>query len=128
MITARRLQVERIVHNLGRYREKRLNEGLKANRRRVELQKKAFKIDLQDRLFGRLEEKVRARLEAFRRSPQYGDAMKALAAEAGGSMSVPSVVWVEKGDSVFLNPGGNVLEVREGLKDVWGGLILTEQQ
>jgi vacuolar-type H+-ATPase subunit E/Vma4 len=43
-------------------------------------------------------------------------------------MSVPSVVWVEKGDAVFLNPGGNVLEVREGLKDVWGGLILTEKK
>jgi vacuolar-type H+-ATPase subunit E/Vma4 len=128
MITARRLEVERIVHNLGRSREKRLAEGLKANRRRVELQKKTFTIELQDTLLGRLEEKVHARLEAFRRSPQYGDTMKALAAEAREALPSPSILWVEKGDSVFLNPEGNVLEVREELKDMWGGLVLTEKE
>ena len=128
MITARRLQVERIVHNLGRSREKRLNEGLKANRRRVELQKKSYKIELQDSLIEFLEEKVRARLEAFRRSPRYGDAMKALLAEARGPMSLPSIVWVENGDSAFLNPDGSVLEVREGLKDVCGGLLIEGKE
>jgi vacuolar-type H+-ATPase subunit E/Vma4 len=127
MITARRLQVERIVHNLGRSREKRLNEGLKANRRRIELQKKAYTIELQDSLIEFLEEKVRARLEAFRCSPRYGDAMKALLAQARGLMPL-SIVWVEKGDSVFLKPDGSVLEVREGLKDVWGGLLIEEKE
>jgi vacuolar-type H+-ATPase subunit E/Vma4 len=128
MITARRLEVERIVHNLGRSSEKRLSEGQKALRRRAELQKKAFMIELQDTLLGRLEEKVRARLEAFRRSPRYGDAMNALAAEARKALPSPSVLWVEKGDSVFLKPEGNVLEVREELKDAWGGLVLAEKK
>ena len=62
IITLRRLEVERIVHDLRCSREKRFDEGIKANRRHVELQKKAFKIELQDRLFERLEEKGRARL------------------------------------------------------------------
>jgi vacuolar-type H+-ATPase subunit E/Vma4 len=127
MITARRLEVEGIVHNLRRSREKRLDEGLKANRRRVELQKKAFKIELQDNFFQRLDEEVRARVEAFRRSPPYGDAMRALAAEAEEYLSLPSILWVEKGDSVFLKPG-SALEVREGLKDVWGGLLIEEKE
>jgi vacuolar-type H+-ATPase subunit E/Vma4 len=127
IITMRRLEVERIVHNLRCSRKKRFDEGVKANRRRVELQKKTFKIGLQDRLFERLEEKVRVRLEIFRRSSRYGDVMKALIAEVEGFFSSPSIVWVEEGDSVFLRSGG-VLEVREGLKDVWGGLLIEEKE
>jgi vacuolar-type H+-ATPase subunit E/Vma4 len=128
MITVRRLEVERIVYNLRRSHEKRFDEGLKANRRHVELQKKALKIELQASLFEGLEEKVRARLEAFRRSPRYGDAMRALIAEAREVLPSPSILWVEKGDSAFFKPEGSVLEVREELKDVWGGLVLTEKK
>ena len=132
IITVRRLEVERTVHNLRCSSEKRFEEGVKAHRRRMEFQKKAFKIELQDRFLERLEEKVRACLEIFRRSPQYGDAMKALIVEAetegflSSAPSAPSVVWVEEGDSVFVRPGEN-REVREGLKDVWGGLLIEEK-
>jgi hypothetical protein len=126
MITARRLQVERIVHDLRRSCEKLLDEGLKANRRRVELQKKAYKVELQDDVFEHLEKRVRARLEAFRRSPGYGDAMETLVAEARDVFPFPSIAWVEKGDSAFLKPSGNVLEVREELQNAWGGLVLVE--
>ena len=49
--------------------------------------------------------------------------MKALIAEAD-FFSSPLVVWVEEGDSAFLPGVSEIregLEVREGLKDVWGG-------
>ncbi|MDR1621193.1 MAG: hypothetical protein LBS00_02335 [Synergistaceae bacterium] len=134
IITARRLEVERIVHGLCRAREKRFGEGLKANRRRAELQRKMFKIELQDGFLEHLEENVRARLEAFRRSPRYGETMESLVAETRENFPFPSIVWVEKGDAVFLKPcepsgpGESVLEVREGLKDVWGGLLLEEKE
>jgi vacuolar-type H+-ATPase subunit E/Vma4 len=128
MITARRIEVERIVHGLRRSRERRFDEGTRANRRHVELQKKAFKIEVRDRLFRRLEEKVRASLEAFRCSSRYGDAMEVLAAETLKILPVPSTVWVEKGDSIFLKPGGNILEVCEGLEGAWGGLLTEAKE
>jgi vacuolar-type H+-ATPase subunit E/Vma4 len=128
MITARRIEVERIVYTLRRSREKRFDEGSRANRRHVELQKKAFKIELQDRLFGHLEKKVHADLAALRRSPRYEGVMRALITEALEILPFPSIVWVEKGDSVFLEPGGNVSEIREGLEDVWGGLLVEAKE
>jgi vacuolar-type H+-ATPase subunit E/Vma4 len=126
MIAARRLDVERIVYGLRRSCEKRLEEGLAANRRYINLKKRRDEMELQNSFFERLENGVREKIEIFRRSPGYGDAMKALAEEALERLPAPSVAWVEKGDAVFLKPEGNFLEVRETLQDVWGGLVLTE--
>jgi vacuolar-type H+-ATPase subunit E/Vma4 len=138
MITARRIEVEGIVYGLRRRREKHLEEALQANSRYVKRQKKNYDAELQGIFFEALEEAVRSRLETFRRSPRYGSVLTALAAEAQGqaqaqaqaqeNVSFPWVALVEKGDALFLSPSsrGNIREVREELRDVWGGLVLVE--
>jgi hypothetical protein len=132
IITARRIEVEGVVHGLRRDREKLLEEGLRANRRYETHQKNIYEMELRDLFSQALEKAVRSRLEAFRRSPRYGSALAALAAEAQTqeNSAFPWVVLVEKGDALFLSrslsPGGNIREVREELADVWGGLMLVE--
>jgi vacuolar-type H+-ATPase subunit E/Vma4 len=132
MITARRIEVEGIVYGLRRRREKHLEEALQANSRYVKRQKKNYDAELQGIFFEALDEAVRSRLETFRRSPGYGAVLTALAAEAQGqaqeNVSFPWVALVEKGDALLLSPSsrGNIREVREELRDVWGGLVLVE--
>jgi vacuolar-type H+-ATPase subunit E/Vma4 len=136
IITARRIEVEKIVHDLRRGGEKRLEEGLKSNRRHAELRKKVCMSELQEGFFEHLEALVRARAEAFRRSSLYGRAMRSLALEALEHFPFPAVALVEEGDAVHLDPRGgsprsgnpleNIQEVREELRDAWGGLVLAE--
>ncbi|MDR2136880.1 MAG: hypothetical protein LBO68_01205 [Synergistaceae bacterium] len=127
IISARRIEVEGIVHGLRRSREKRLEEGLEANLRYSRHQKKVYEGELQDVFFEALEKEVRSRLKTFRRSPRYGAALAALAAEAQQNFAFPWVALVEKGDAPFLplSPRGNIQEVREELGDVWGGVVLV---
>jgi hypothetical protein len=141
IITARRLEVEGIVQAVRRFCETRLAEGLKANRRYEKLQKRMYAVELQNAFFRELEEAQQRRFEVFRRSPRYKDAMYALAAEAlenyglsirtqGGKppRELRLIALVEKGDAVFLPPQENIVEIREELKDVWGGLALVEER
>ncbi|MDR2529045.1 MAG: hypothetical protein LBD04_08525 [Synergistaceae bacterium] len=125
MITARRMEVEGIVHDLRRSAAMRLAEGLEANRRAEDRQKRACEAEIQE-VFSRLvEEELRRLLEGFRRLPKYRDVMEALAKEALEVLPSPSAVLVEKGDGVFLPPWSVFREVREELEGVWGGLILV---
>jgi hypothetical protein len=137
IITTRRIEVEKIVHDLRRSSEERLAGGLKNNRRYAELQKKICMSELQKGFFEHLEELVRSRMEAFRRSSRYESAMRNLALEALNHFPFPAVALVERGDAGFLPvsvsvPGafgagpGAIREVREELRDVWGGLVLVE--
>ncbi|MDR1648750.1 MAG: hypothetical protein LBR71_00690 [Synergistaceae bacterium] len=133
IITTRRIEVEKIVRDLRRSSEKRLAAGLKNNRRYAELQKKICMSELQKGFFEHLEELVRFRVEAFRRSSRYESAMRALALEALDHFPFPAVALVERGDAACLPaPGafgagpGIIQEVREELRDVWGGLVLVE--
>jgi vacuolar-type H+-ATPase subunit E/Vma4 len=130
IITTRRIEVEKIVHDLRRSSEKRLAEGLKNNRRCAELRKKVSMSELQKGFFEHLEELVRSRVEEFRRSPRYESAMRNLALEALEHFPFPAVALVERGDAACLSAladgSGGVREVREELRDVWGGLVLAE--
>ncbi|MDR1379831.1 MAG: hypothetical protein LBJ36_12395 [Synergistaceae bacterium] len=132
IITARRIEVERIVHSLRRSHEKHLEEVLKTNLHHVKRQKKSYEAELQDIFFETLEKAVRSRLETFRHSPRYGAVLEALAVEAQtciqGNSTLSWVALVEEGDALFLPPSsrGNIREVREELWDVWGGLVLVE--
>ena len=125
MITARRLEVEGIVHGLRRSCAARLIEGLEANRRVEERQKRACEAEVQEVFSALLEDALRLRLEDFRRSPEYRDVMEALAAEALKALPSPLAILVEKGDGGVLSPGGVFREIREELEGVWGGLILV---
>jgi vacuolar-type H+-ATPase subunit E/Vma4 len=135
IITARRIEVEKIVYGLRRACEKHLSDGLRNNRRRAELQKKIRMSELQKGFFDHLEARVRSRAEAFRRSPRYESAMRNLALEALEHFPFPAAALVERGDAAFLSSlvaegarrgAGEIREIREELRDVWGGLILTE--
>jgi vacuolar-type H+-ATPase subunit E/Vma4 len=140
IITTRRIEVEKIVHDLRRACEKRLAEGLRNNRRCAELQKKIRMSELQKGFFEHLEELVRSRVEAFRRSPRYESAMRNLALEALEHFPFPAIALVEKGDAACLSAlaadtcqgsqktreTGEIREIREELRDVWGGLVLVE--
>jgi hypothetical protein len=131
IITTRRIEVEKIVHDLRRSGEKRLAEGLKNNRRYAELQKKVRISELQKGFFEHLEELVRFRVEEFRRSDRYESAMRNLALEALEHFPFPAVALVERGDAAYLSAFGagghrGIREVREELRDVWGGLVLAE--
>jgi hypothetical protein len=136
IITARRIEVEGVVYGLRRSREKRLEEGLKANVRHAKRRKKEYEAELRGVFFETLERTVRSRLEAFRRSPRYGEVLAALAEEAqlrththtNKDSAIHWVALVEKGDALFLPPSsrGNIREVREELRDAWGGLVLVE--
>jgi hypothetical protein len=135
IITTRRIEVEKIVHDLRRSSEERLAAGLKNNRRYAELQKKICMSELQKGFFDHLEELVRFRVEAFRRSSRYESAMRELALEALDHFPFPAIALVERGDAACLPaPGvlgvgagrGVIQEVREELREVWGGLVLVE--
>jgi vacuolar-type H+-ATPase subunit E/Vma4 len=131
IITTRRIEVEKMARDLRRSCEKRLADGLKNNRRYAELQRKVSMSELQKGFFEHLEDLVRSRMEAFRRSPLYESAMRNLALEALERFPFPAVALVEKGDAAcLLAPDAadvrrNVREVREELRDVWGGLVLV---
>jgi hypothetical protein len=129
IITARRIEVEKVMHDLRRSGEERLAAGLRDNRRDAELRKKVCMSELQEIFFERLEDSVRSRVEAFRHSFRYESAMRDLALEALNHFPFPAVALVERGDAAYLPaPGGDrgIQEVREDLRDVWGGLVLVE--
>lgn len=128
IITARRLEVEGIVHRLHRSAANRLQEGLSANRRQAERRIRTCKVVLQREFLEHLEKIVVWRLAAFRSSEAYRNVMHALASEAQEKFSSPAVALVEKGDAIFLSGHGGIREVREELKDVWGGLVLIEAE
>lgn len=128
IITARRLEVERIVHRLHRSAANRLQEGLLANRRQANRHLRTCRNLLQRDFLERLEKIVVSRLAAFRSSEGYRDVMHALAFEAQQGFSSPPVALVEKGDAVFLSGCQGIRSVREELKDVWGGLVLIEAE
>ncbi|MDR3265188.1 MAG: hypothetical protein LBT15_04155 [Synergistaceae bacterium] len=150
IITARRLEVEGVVHRLRRASADELNEGLSANRRYGESRTRFRRAELRDDFIARLEKSVAGRLRELRSAPGYGRILIALAVEAAEVLSPPFVVLVEKGDAVFLtsetgfsdrtgnNPQASegstplafdfnrdVSEIREDLKDSWGGLVLV---
>ena len=130
IIMARRLDVEKRVHDSRRSCKKRYEEGVAANRRRIELRKKDLEADLRKALLKRMEEALKLRFEEFRLSPAYGQVMQYLFSEAREKFPLPSVLLLEKGDAVFLEAEGTIEgraeEIREDLKDVWGGLVLVE--
>ncbi|MDR1049002.1 MAG: hypothetical protein LBL51_04535 [Synergistaceae bacterium] len=128
IIAARRLEVENIVHSLRRVHGERLGEGLKENRRRAELRKKAYLSELEKAFLEALEDALRSRVEVFRRSPRYGDAMKRLALEAAEAFPFPAIALVESGDAACLAAAacGGIVEIRESLRGKWGGLVLVE--
>jgi vacuolar-type H+-ATPase subunit E/Vma4 len=130
IIAARRLEVENIVHSLRRSREERLEEDLKENRRRAELRKKAYLSELERAFLETLEDALCSRVEILRRSPRYKDVMKGLALEAAEGFPFPSVALVESGDAACLASCGaacpGIVEIRENLRDKWGGLVLVE--
>jgi vacuolar-type H+-ATPase subunit E/Vma4 len=126
IIMARRLEVEGIVHSIRLGNEAKLRDGTRENQRRARLKKREYESELIEVFFEKIESALRLRLEEFRRSPEYGRAMEALAVEArellGGG---PAVALVEKGEGVFLRSLD--LEVMEELVDCWGGLVMLSE-
>ncbi|MDR3231283.1 MAG: hypothetical protein LBT65_07575 [Synergistaceae bacterium] len=128
IITARRLEVEGVVHRLRRASAAELNAGLSASRRYGERRMRSCRIELRNAFFERMEDRIAERLRELRSSRGYGQIMAALAKEAAENLSPPFVALVERGDAVFLRSDGDIREVREDLENVWGGLVLTEAE
>lgn len=128
IITARRLEVESIVHRLHRSAADRLREGRLDNRRYAERCIRKCRAALQNDFVERLEKAIALRAAVFRSSERYGDAMNVLTSEALERFEGSAIALVEKGDAVFLKPSDRVREVREDLKDAWGGVVLLERE
>ena len=126
MIAARRIEVEKTVHELLVSCEKKLAEGLRANRRHAEFRVAAFHSEILTLLLSELEERAKARIGDLRGSERYGLVMRCLAEEADRVIQAPVVALVEKGDAVHLKSCKNIREVREELDGTWGGLMVVE--
>ena len=126
MIAARRIEVEKTVHELLVSCERKLAEGLRANRRHAELRVAAFQSEILGVLLSELEERAKARIGDLRCSQRYGLVMRSLAEEADRVIQAPVAALVEKGDAVHLKSCKNIREVREELDGAWGGLMVVE--
>lgn len=127
-VMARRIEVERTVHELRVAHKKKLELGLLANRRRAELKNASFREELQAVAAAEVERRLCIEIEALRSSPRYCAVMRGLLSEASALLRGPAVALVEGGDGGYLKAGGHIQEIREELQGVWGGVILVEQR
>ena len=128
MVASRRMEAEQAVHRLRVSQQNRLKEGLRSNRRRAEEDMMLIRAGILRHLAEALEERVGALLRDLRRSESYKDVMAVLMDEVKASLGPSTVILVEEGDAAALKFLRNVKDVREELRDTWGGFVLLDER